>query len=67
MESKSHILLKKKAVKELKKMGFKNNEIHLEYRISDYIVDVAGIKEDFKVAYEMGNVWAFMFGYTRRY
>ena len=60
MESDTHYELKKKAVEILKeKYGFKDSEIRTEYPVlykgHHLIVDVVGVRKDFKVAVECGR------------
>lgn len=58
-ESKAHKILKERAKRELRRWGFKRNEIVEEYklRINKYhwhLIDVVGVSEHKKVAYECG-------------
>jgi hypothetical protein len=55
-ESKAHLLLKEKAKSELIERGFGDSEIYTEYRIGPFIVDVAGIKGEIKIAIEVGTL-----------
>lgn len=57
LESEGHKLLKQQAKRELKKAGFKNEEIHEEHWLDDrkYRIDVIGENENKSVAYECGN------------
>ncbi len=61
-ESPSHTAYKKIAVDTLKNRGFSPNEIFFEYNVDckvngviKYIVDVVGIREDYKIAVECGK------------
>lgn len=63
VESPTHIAYKKIAIDILKEKGFSGVEIHEEYNVEfqyngrlKYTVDVAGIKDGYKVAIECGGV-----------
>ena len=58
-ESEAHKLLKQQAKRELERWGFKRKEIVEEYKLCInkyhwYLIDVAGLSEHKKIAYECG-------------
>lgn len=61
-ESRDHIAYKKAGIDILKDKGFEPREIHEEYSLSlfnginRYIIDLVGIKDNFKIAIECGSV-----------
>lgn len=59
-ETEAHKLLKQRAKQELKRRGFGIKEIIEEYKLSInkyhwYLIDVVGISEEKKIAYECGT------------
>lgn len=55
-ESKAHLDLKEKAKRILKAEGFTNDEIIEEYTDAGVRVDCVGLKENFSIAIECGDV-----------
>ena len=55
-ESQAHKNLKKMAKNILKEKGFSKDEMKEEYHIKNMRIDFVGIKRNFKVAIECGNL-----------
>jgi len=72
-EGRNHIVYKKVGKDILKDKGFEPREIHEEYSfllangINKYIIDLVGIKDEFKIAIECGNVGLSKINYLKKY